>query len=60
MLRDGEAVPELYKDEAFAKTSHWELSTSQLSSKFIDGWGYGEGTCRFSRIFADLANLGFP
>ncbi|THH06706.1 hypothetical protein EW146_g9528 [Bondarzewia mesenterica] len=42
MLREGEPLPEIYKDEAFARTSHWELSTSQLSSPFIDGWGYGE------------------
>ncbi|OBZ71340.1 Carnitine O-acetyltransferase, mitochondrial [Grifola frondosa] len=42
LLRDGEALSEIYKDEAFAKTSHWELSTSQLSSPYLDGWGYGE------------------
>ncbi|RDB15196.1 Carnitine O-acetyltransferase, mitochondrial [Hypsizygus marmoreus] len=41
-LKEGEELPELYKDEAFAKSSHWELSTSQLSSKYFDGWGYGE------------------
>ncbi|KAG6852649.1 hypothetical protein C0991_010186 [Blastosporella zonata] len=39
---EGEEVPSLYKDEAFGKSSHWELSTSQLSSPFFDGWGYGE------------------
>ena len=43
MLREGEPVPKIYSDEAYAKTSHWELSTSQLSSPFVDGWGYGEG-----------------
>ncbi|EIN12792.1 acyltransferase ChoActase/COT/CPT [Punctularia strigosozonata HHB-11173 SS5] len=42
MLREGEPVPEIYTDPAFSKTNHWELSTSQLSSKFVDGWGYGE------------------
>jgi carnitine O-acetyltransferase len=42
MLRDGEEVPEVYRDQAFARTSHWELSTSQLSSPYLDGWGYGE------------------
>jgi len=42
MIREGEPLPDIYKDEAFAKTSHWELSTSQLSSDYIDGWGYGE------------------
>ncbi|KAG5353913.1 hypothetical protein C0989_000156 [Termitomyces sp. Mn162] len=39
---DGEQVPELLADDAFAKSSHWELSTSQLSTPFFDGWGYGE------------------
>ncbi|RDX49945.1 acyltransferase ChoActase/COT/CPT [Lentinus brumalis] len=46
-LKEGEPVPEIYTDEAFSKTSHWELSTSQLSSPFLDGWGYGEGTFAF-------------
>ncbi|KAH9927061.1 acyltransferase ChoActase/COT/CPT [Amylocystis lapponica] len=42
MLQEGEPVPAIYTDQAFPKTSHWELSTSQLSSPFVDGWGYGE------------------
>ena len=42
MLAPGEDVPEIYTDKAFNQTSHWELSTSQLSSKFLDSWGYGE------------------
>ncbi|KAI8986185.1 acyltransferase ChoActase/COT/CPT [Trametes punicea] len=41
-LREGEPMPEIFKDEAYARTSHWELSTSQLSSPYLDGWGYGE------------------
>ncbi|KAI0631989.1 acyltransferase ChoActase/COT/CPT [Trametes polyzona] len=41
-LKEGEPVPEIYTDEAFSKTNHWELSTSQLSSPYLDGWGYGE------------------
>ncbi|OSD07372.1 acyltransferase ChoActase/COT/CPT [Trametes coccinea BRFM310] len=41
-LREGEPLPEIYQDKAYAKTSHWELSTSQLSSPYLDGWGYGE------------------
>ncbi len=43
LLKEGEAIPEIYKDPAYARCSHWELSTSQLSSPFFDGWGYGEG-----------------
>ncbi|CAL1713056.1 unnamed protein product [Somion occarium] len=42
VLKEGEPLPEIYKDPAFARTSHWELSTSQLSSPYFDGWGYGE------------------
>ncbi|KXN85033.1 Carnitine O-acetyltransferase, mitochondrial [Leucoagaricus sp. SymC.cos] len=42
MLKEGEDLPEIYKDPAFAKSSRWELSTSQLSSKYFEGWGYGE------------------
>ncbi|KAF8502529.1 acyltransferase ChoActase/COT/CPT [Gautieria morchelliformis] len=42
LIREGEPTPQIYKDEAFSKSSHWELSTSQLSSPFLDGWGYGE------------------
>ncbi|KAF7980471.1 hypothetical protein HWV62_37946 [Athelia sp. TMB] len=42
MLRDGESVPKIYEDKAFGQSNHWELSTSQLSSNYFDGWGYGE------------------
>ena len=44
MLKEGEALPDIYIDPPFSLSSHWELSTSQLSSKYLDGWGYGEGT----------------
>lgn len=43
MLRDGEPTPGIYADVAYSRSNHWELSTSQLSSKYLDGWGYGEG-----------------
>jgi len=42
MIKEDEALPEIYLDQAYSRTSHWELSTSQLSSKHVDGWGYGE------------------
>ncbi|KAJ4481958.1 acyltransferase ChoActase/COT/CPT [Lentinula aciculospora] len=42
IIKEGEELPAIYKDSSYAKTSHWELSTSQLSSKYFDGWGYGE------------------
>ena len=47
LLREGEHLPEIYKDPAYSMSSHWELSTSQLSSPFFDGWGYGEGKFGF-------------
>ncbi|RXK38400.1 carnitine O-acetyltransferase [Tremella mesenterica] len=40
--KEGEKMPEVFKDEVFGRSSHWELSTSQLSSEYLDGWGYGE------------------
>jgi carnitine O-acetyltransferase len=43
LLKDGEKMPEVFKDPVHGKSSHWELSTSQLSSNYLDGWGYGEG-----------------
>lgn len=43
MLKEGEPLPEIFSDPAFGRSSHWELSTSQLSSRYLDGWGYGEG-----------------
>ena len=43
LVKEGEEVPEVFKDEAYAKSSHWEMSTSQLSTPYFDGWGYGEG-----------------
>ena len=43
MLKEGEPVPGIFTDPAFARTGHWELSTSNLSSPWLDGWGYGEG-----------------
>lgn len=42
LLKPEEQVPAIYTDKAFSKSNHWELSTSQLSSKYFDGWGYGE------------------
>lgn len=42
LLKEGEPVPPIYTDPAFSKSNHWELSTSQLSSPYFDGWGYGE------------------
>jgi carnitine O-acetyltransferase len=43
VLKEGETMPEVFTEPAFAKASKWELSTSQLGSDYLDGWGYGEG-----------------
>ncbi len=59
MLKEGEHVPEIYQDSAFARTSHWELSTSNLSSPYLDGWGYGEGelNCTLITLIPNLICL---
>jgi carnitine O-acetyltransferase len=40
LLRNGEEMPEVFKDEAFAYTSTWTFSTSNLTSEYLDNWGY--------------------
>ncbi|KAL7008712.1 Carnitine O-acetyltransferase mitochondrial [Cystobasidiomycetes sp. EMM_F5] len=42
LIKPGEEVPKIFSDPAFAASSYWTLSTSQLSSEFFDGWGYGQ------------------
>ncbi|KAL1407218.1 Carnitine O-acetyltransferase mitochondrial [Vanrija albida] len=42
LVREDEEMPAIFLDPAFSKSSHWEFSTSNLGSKFLDGWGYGE------------------
>lgn len=44
LLKAGETLPSLYEDPAFALTSTWKLSTSQISSEVFDTWGFGEVT----------------
>ncbi|CEI96148.1 Putative Carnitine O-acetyltransferase [Rhizopus microsporus] len=41
-LREGEQKPALFTDHAFAYSSHWYLSTSQLTSEHFDGYGWGQ------------------
>ncbi|PLB40235.1 carnitine O-acetyltransferase CAT2 [Aspergillus candidus] len=41
-LREGEPVPALYEDPAYAYSSSWYLSTSQLSSEFFNGYGWSQ------------------
>ncbi|GAA6039083.1 hypothetical protein JCM8097_005311 [Rhodosporidiobolus ruineniae] len=42
LLKDGEELPAIYQDPTFGQSSNWVLSTSQLSSEYFSGWGYGE------------------
>ncbi|KAJ2725477.1 Carnitine O-acetyltransferase mitochondrial [Coemansia sp. Benny D115] len=42
LVQPGEEKPEIFKDPAYANSSHWFLSTSQLSSEHFEGWGFSE------------------
>ncbi|GJN89602.1 hypothetical protein Rhopal_002589-T1 [Rhodotorula paludigena] len=42
LLKEGEELPKIYQDPTFGQSSNWVLSTSQLSSEYFNGWGYGE------------------
>jgi carnitine O-acetyltransferase len=42
LLEPGQEVPAIYKDPAFAYSSSWHLSTSQLSSEFFNGYGWSQ------------------
>lgn len=41
-LKETEEKPEIFADPAYAHSSHWYLSTSQLSSEHFDGYGWGQ------------------
>ncbi|KAI9014355.1 acyltransferase ChoActase/COT/CPT [Phycomyces nitens] len=41
-LKADETKPALFTDPANAYSSHWYLSTSQLSSELFDGYGWGQ------------------
>jgi carnitine O-acetyltransferase len=40
LLEPGEEVPSIYKDPAYDYSTHWFLSTSQLSSEYTNGYGW--------------------
>ncbi|KAI9901488.1 hypothetical protein N3K66_003305 [Trichothecium roseum] len=42
LLEPGQEVPAIYKDPAFAYSSSWYLSSSQLSSEFFNGYGWSQ------------------
>lgn len=41
-LKEGEELPELFKDRAYGYSGTWFLSTSQLSSEFFNGYGWSQ------------------
>jgi carnitine O-acetyltransferase len=41
-LKEGEELPALYRDPAYAYTGSWYLSSSQLSSEFFNGYGWSQ------------------
>ncbi|KAI9320025.1 acyltransferase ChoActase/COT/CPT [Dichotomocladium elegans] len=43
-IKAGEPMPAIFADPAYAYSSHWYLSTSQLSSEYFDGYGWGQVT----------------
>ncbi|KAK3063429.1 Carnitine O-acetyltransferase mitochondrial, partial [Teratosphaeriaceae sp. CCFEE 6253] len=42
LLREGEEVPDLYRDPAYGYSSTWFISSSQLSSEFFNGYGWSQ------------------
>uniref|UniRef100_A0AAV1T677 Carnitine O-acetyltransferase, mitochondrial n=1 Tax=Peronospora matthiolae TaxID=2874970 RepID=A0AAV1T677_9STRA len=41
LVRPGECVP-FFEDPVMARASRWLISTSHLTNKLFDGWGWGE------------------
>ncbi|KAI9331576.1 acyltransferase ChoActase/COT/CPT [Obelidium mucronatum] len=42
LLKPDEPKPTIYTDPSYALSSHWNLSTSQISSEYYNGYGWGE------------------
>jgi carnitine O-acetyltransferase len=42
LLGPNDEVPAIYKDPAFAYSSHWFISSSQLSSEYFNGYGWSQ------------------
>lgn len=41
-IKEGEELPAIYKDPAFAYSSTWFISSSQLSSEYFNGYGWSQ------------------
>ena len=42
LIGEGESVPALFQDPAYAYSCSWYLSTSQLSSEYFNGYGWSQ------------------
>ena len=42
LLKPGEDVPRLFRSPIFSRSSHWRVSTSNLTHPDFDNWGWGE------------------
>lgn len=41
-LKEGEELPEIFKDRAYSYSATWYLSSSQLSSEYFNGYGWSQ------------------
>ncbi|MCJ1357568.1 MAG: Carnitine O-acetyltransferase mitochondrial [Icmadophila ericetorum] len=41
-IKEGEEMPEIFKDPTYGYSSSWYLSTSQLSSEYFNGYGWSQ------------------
>jgi carnitine O-acetyltransferase len=41
-IKEGEEMPELFKDPAYTYSSTWYISSSQLSSEYFNGYGWSQ------------------
>ncbi|OQN97876.1 hypothetical protein B0A48_16187 [Cryoendolithus antarcticus] len=42
LLKEGEELPEIFKDPSYAYSSTWFISSSQLSSEYYNGYGWSQ------------------
>jgi len=42
LIKEGEEVPEIFKDPAYTYSSNWFISSSQLSSEYFNGYGWSQ------------------
>ncbi|KAI9350482.1 acyltransferase ChoActase/COT/CPT [Zopfochytrium polystomum] len=42
LIKPDEPKPSLFADPAYAKSCYWRLSTSQITSEYYNGYGWGE------------------